>query len=194
MTREETQKILMFIQNSFANFKVTDKTSMINTWQFLFEEYDAREVAEAIKAFIKNSGSAFAPSPSQLFEYLYKPVKVQQMNEQEAWGLVMKAIRNSTYHAKEEFEKLPSAAQKAIGSAEQLKEWAMSESFNASVQASLFERTYSRVLKDMEYQERVAPRTDNIIKLSEKVEDALGCTELHKKEQENLQRANMIIG
>ena len=46
------------------------------------------------------------------------------MTATEAWALVRKAIRNGYYGAEEEFEKLPTACQRAIGSPSNLRELA----------------------------------------------------------------------
>lgn len=46
-----------------------------------------------------------------------------ELNELEAWSFVRKALRNSGYHANEEFEKLPPIVRKAVGSPDNLYCW-----------------------------------------------------------------------
>ena len=48
------------------------------------------------------------------------------MTEMEAWSYISKAVSNSTYHALEEWEKLPEQLQKAV-SPDLLRSWAMIE-------------------------------------------------------------------
>ena len=66
-------------------------------------------------------------------------------NEIAAWGVVLKALRNSTYHSEEEFNKLPLVIQKAVSSPGQLREWATMENLDGTglnVIQSNFMRTY----------------------------------------------------
>ena len=46
------------------------------------------------------------------------------MSEVEAWQHIKKALSNSIYHAKEEYDKLPAICQKMVGSPSQLSQWA----------------------------------------------------------------------
>ena len=71
----------------------------------------------------------------------------------EAWSLVRKAIGNGNYGSVEEFEKLPPTIQKAVGSADMIKRWAMSDSNEVStVIQSNFLRSYRTAVKrDEEY-------------------------------------------
>jgi hypothetical protein len=68
--------------------------------------------------------------------------KAPQMNEMEAWSLVRKAISNGYYGAEEEFAKLPDDVKRAVGSASQLRTWAMDSGFNEGVAMSQFQRVY----------------------------------------------------
>ena len=65
----------------------------------------------------------------------------------EAWLLVSKALRNGTYGAVKEFNKLPPLVQKAVGSPDNLRNWAQtdSESIENVVQSN-FMRTYRTVV------------------------------------------------
>ena len=47
----------------------------------------------------------------------------KKLNELEAWSLVRRALRNSGYHAKEEYEKLPPMVRRAVGSPDNLYCW-----------------------------------------------------------------------
>jgi hypothetical protein len=61
----------------------------------------------------------------------------------QAWALVSKALKNGTYGAQEEFDKLPPTVQKAVGSPSQLRNWAVTdeESIENVIQSN-FMRTY----------------------------------------------------
>lgn len=72
----------------------------------------------------------------------------------EAWMLVSKALRNGYYGAVEEFNKLPPLVQKAVGSPDNLRNWALTDinSIENVVQSN-FMRTYRTVVnRAKEYQ------------------------------------------
>lgn len=65
-----------------------------------------------------------------------------------AWGLVSKALRNGTYGAVEEFNKLPPLVRQAVGMPDNLKNWATSDyqTIETVIQSN-FLRTYETVVK-----------------------------------------------
>lgn len=68
------------------------------------------------------------------------------MTEAEAWAMVEKAVRRSSYYAAEEFSKLPSVIQRAVGSSDVLKSWAGSEDPRAlEVHEATFKRSYGAI-------------------------------------------------
>lgn len=147
MTREETQNLLAMIQATYPNFNPPDKTAAVNAWRMALSDCEWDTVQRAFAIYMRTNASGFAPSPGQIMEKIMLLTSPQEMNELEAWALVSKALRNSTYNSVEEFEKLPASVQKAVGRPEQLKIWAMDETFNESVASSNFMRSY-RVVMD----------------------------------------------
>lgn len=153
MTREETQKILAVIAATYPNFNPGNKTEAVNAWQFGLEEFEYKDVSLALKTFIVTSNSAFYPSVSQIIGIIHKMKEKSYAEEQEAWDIVYKAICRSGYNALEEFEKLPELIKKAVGSPNQLKEWAMDTNFNSSVVSTVFKKHYNNLVeKDKEFQ------------------------------------------
>lgn len=147
MTREETQNLLAMIQATYPNFNPPDKTAAVNAWRMALSDCQWDDVQRAFAVYMRTNSSGFAPSPGQIMEKIMLLTSPQEMNELEAWTLVSKALRNSTYNSVEEFQKLPVSIQKAIGRPEQLRIWAMDETFNESVASSNFMRSY-RVVMD----------------------------------------------
>ena len=92
------------------------------------------------------------------------------MSELEAWSLVRKAVRNSGYHSVEEFEKLPEACQRAVGSAANLKEWALMDSERV-------ETVEQRISEEKKLPESIrlliASMRDNALELEKKEQPAL---------------------
>ena len=145
MTRDETINILMSVQAAYPNFRVPDKTIAVNTWHSLLEEYTYEQVNSAVKRYIQTNKSGFAPSIGQIIDQICVMYSNNDANEIAAWGVVLKALRNSTYHSEEEFNKLPLVIQKAVSSPGQLREWATMENLDGTglnVIQSNFMRTY----------------------------------------------------
>ena len=66
----------------------------------------------------------------------------------EAWSLVRRAISNSTYNAEQEFERLPEAVQRAVGSPANLREMAALDIERVeTVEQSHFIRAYVAAIK-----------------------------------------------
>ena len=99
MTRDETINILMSIQAAYPSFRVPDKTVAVNTWYSLLRDYEYSQVSAALKKYIQTNKSSFAPSIGQIIDEISDIYSENEENEMEAWILVQKAIRNSTYHA-----------------------------------------------------------------------------------------------
>ncbi|MFR4578409.1 MAG: hypothetical protein ACLT76_00945 [Clostridium fessum] len=76
------------------------------------------------------------------------PAAGTELNGMEAWILVRKALRNSTYNAETEYEKLPEAVRRAIGGSSNLREMAALDIDRVdTVEQSHFIRTYEATVK-----------------------------------------------
>lgn len=122
-------------------------------WQDMFSEDDGKLVYAAVKAFIASDTKGFPPSVGQIREKLVKLQNPDALSENEAWSLVLKAIRNSAYHAAEEYEKLPPDIQRVVHHPSMLKSWAMTADDEVqTVVASNFMRSYrARMKSSQEY-------------------------------------------
>lgn len=147
MTREDVQKLLAMIQTVYPNYKPIDKTAAVNAWILALEDFNKNEVALAFKSYMTTNTTGFAPVPGQLIELIQTITNPQELNEMEAWSLVRKAISHSGYDSVEEFAKLPPEVQKAVGTPEQLRSWAIDEDFNEEVASSNFMRCYRTEVK-----------------------------------------------
>ena len=115
MTREDAKKLLRYLVDCYPNFRPADMQETIEAWAKTLEEYDSREISFAAKIYVQTDTSGFPPSIGQLIEKAHS-AKSPELDEMEAWSLVMSGIGNSIYHAEEEYNKLPEVCQKAIGS------------------------------------------------------------------------------
>ena len=146
MTRDEAKKLIMIICSTYPNYKPMDLRDTVDVWHFMLSDFDYSEVSVALKAYILSDISGFAPTVGQLLEKVRKIKSPEELNEMQAWGLVSKALRNGTYGAEEEFNKLPPLVQQAVGSPSQLRNWATTdyESIENVIQSN-FMRTYRTV-------------------------------------------------
>ena len=154
MTETEVRKLLAMTQAVYPNYNPPSREAAVNAWLMCLSEYDNNVVMAAFKAYITTDTSGFAPSIGQLLDKLHAIQNPQELNEMEAWSLVSKALRNGYYGAVEEFNKLPPLVQKAVGSPDNLRNWAQtdSESIENVVQSN-FMRTYRTVVnRAKEYQ------------------------------------------
>lgn len=127
MTREETIELLMMVQAAFPNYKPPDKTVAVNTWFLMLADYPYQQVQMALKAYIVTDTSGFAPRIGQIIDKIQMINSPAELNEMEAWSLVSKALRNGNYKSREEFEKLPDIVKEAVGSHENIHNWAQSD-------------------------------------------------------------------
>lgn len=148
MSRDETKQILMRIQSTFPNWKPqSDLRFVVETWHEYLFDYDYEQVRAALKAFVMTDSSGFAPSVGQIVEILDRLGNVGELSEMKAWSLVSKALRRSLYYSDEEYDKLPEAIQKAVGSPEMLRSWAETDLKSVeNVVQSNFMRTYRQEL------------------------------------------------
>ena len=148
MTREETVKIIRIMVDSYPNYKPNDISETVDVWQMMLSDYDYNLVAMALKAYILSDTSGFAPSIGQLVAKIQTISQPQELDGMAAWGLVSKALRNGTYGAVEEFNKLPPLVKQAVGMPDNLKNWATSDyqTIETVIQSN-FLRTYETVIK-----------------------------------------------
>jgi hypothetical protein len=142
MTRNEMVLLIRVVTNAYPNFNPKDLSDTVDVWYEMLSDYTYEQVATALKMYIRADTSGFAPTIGQLVDKINQIVNPQQMNEAEAWSLVSKAIRNSGYHAEEEFAKLPPTIQKVVGHPSNLRDKALDEEYNDGVEKSNFLRMY----------------------------------------------------
>lgn len=148
MHREDVIKVLMMIQAAYPNYKPQDKTIAVNTWYMMLKDYECQVVEAALKMYIATDTIGFAPAIGQIIDKIKSVTSPNELNGMEAWSLVSNALRNGYYGAEQEFEKLPVTVQKAVGSPDNLRNWAQSDSKSIeTVIQSNFMRTYETELK-----------------------------------------------
>lgn len=140
MTVEETKKILSVIGIFYPNYKPSNKELVVSAWHDVLGDLSYAQVSTALNIYARTNTSGFAPTPGQLIDC----ISIKGDSPEEAWAMVSKALSNGIYGFREEFDKLPPMIQKAVGRAENLREWAMMDSSTVqSVIHSNFLRAYN---------------------------------------------------
>lgn len=147
ITTDEAKKILGAVVVSFPSYKPTDMQMLLDMYKVMFKDYTYQEVMVGLQSYIATDTTGFAPSIGQIIDKIHKVTQPEELNPNEAWSLVYKALCNSTYNADKEFEKLPPLIQKTVGSPESLRSLASSSDFNEEVEKSLFFRNYQATIK-----------------------------------------------
>lgn len=140
-----------------ATFIPTEESFKV--WYSLLSDLPYETLAQAVQAHMQTN--KFPPTPADIREkaqqFVQQPEELY-MSEGWASGLVMKAARNSTYGAEEEFAKLPPIVQEAIGSVEALRSLgALAPDVLASVAKGQFLSSYRATVKAHTEQQRYSP-------------------------------------
>lgn len=147
MDRSDVLKIMAVLRGAYPAFyrdiSKAEANDTVNLWMDMFADSDSSIVGAAVKSLISADTKGFPPTIGQVKEKMRFILSKNEMSAQEAWNLVLKAVRNSLYSAGKEFDKLPEGVQRLVGSPNQLREWAMMDvgALN-SVVASNFQRSY----------------------------------------------------
>ena len=196
MTREETVEIIHIICDCYPNFKPEDLSRTIDAWQVMLEEYSCEQVAVALKAYVTSDTSGFAPSVGEIVAKIQLVSQPQELDGMAAWGWVSKALRNGTYGAVEEFNKLPPLVRQAVGMPDNLKNWATSDyqTIETVIQSN-FLRTYETVVKRANEINRMP---DNIKSLIEKTNADSYKAQIEQKFQRDINtlqiKENALVG
>jgi len=154
MERTDVLKIMAVLRGAYPQFyrdiSRIEAEDTVNLWTDLFRGDDFALVMASVKSFIEADEKGFPPVPGQIKAKLRLISGRDEMTAIEAWNLVSKALKNGLYGAKEEFEKLPTACIRIVGSHTQLKEWAALDPDHVqSVISSHFQRAY-RIISSRE--------------------------------------------
>ena len=141
MTRDEFRTIVKGLKAIYADPKFIPDKDAFELWFVLFANTDYAVFQAAVQKYILTSNRI--PTPADINEKIAELTALQAVNAEEAWQMVVKALRNSTYGAEEEFAKLPETVQRAIASPDNLRNMASMPSDTVhSVEKSHFFRVY----------------------------------------------------
>ena len=178
MKKSEMVKILAMISFYYPKAKSPEEDennnvdAMAAAWLEFFEPFTFEQVAAALKRHITNS--TYEPRIADLLTELkvMQPTETKSQNTPEqAWALVLMAVKNSTYHSRREFEKLPADIKRRVGSAEVLQYWATVDDDGAtlSVARANFLKNYGEDLKGHKMDDFMPASVKRLIQTAEPV-------------------------
>lgn len=165
MTREEWAVLVKAMKAVYTSPSFLPDQYAFDTWYGLLKDLDYKLLSFGLKKYMQTEWKE--PSIAALRECANSIApQSTELNETEAWEKVSKAIRNSGYHAEEEFARLPKLIQKAVSSPGQLREWALSENVDGtwlSVVQSNFQRAYRAEVQREQERRKLSPDLLKII-------------------------------
>ena len=175
MTRQETGVIMDILATAYPRFYggngSPDPRKAVTLWAEMFHDDPVELVAAAVKALIATDERGFPPHIGAVKAQMRKILQPHEPTEQEAWALVLGALKRGIYESKEAFDALPETVRRVVGSANQLREWAVMDSETVqSVVASNFQRSYrERARREREF----AALPSDVQKLARRLETAM---------------------
>lgn len=134
-------------------------------WYRALKDIPYRTLCAAWELHVQSS--PHSPKPSDLrkcAEQIAKNTAEGIPTFEEVWQRITRALRNSSYHADEEFAKLPEAAQEVVVSPENLQKWAvMDVSELDTVQKSLSRRIYDTMASRKASNAKLSGRMRNML-------------------------------
>lgn len=168
MTREQFAVLVKTMKAIYADPRFIPDEDAFNIWFAMMGDMDYSVACAALQEHINTSSH----SPMVVDFRRYAAKSSGQLNAEEAWALVTKAIRNGIYGAEEEYEKLPKAVQKAVGSPVNLREWAQLEKDDVQgVQKSHFVRAYRVEAERIDKQNMLPGKGSEAIELKDRPTD-----------------------
>lgn len=164
MTRDEFKILVKGMKAVYAQQTFLPDKDAFDMWFALLQDLPYKLANVAIQKHMLTE--RLPPTPAEIREKAAQMMEVPEteMSELEAWALVRKAIRNSGYHAQEEFDKLPEACREAVGNAANLEEWAkMDYEKVESVGQSHFIRNFRTAVLRIKEEQRLPEQTRKLI-------------------------------
>lgn len=164
LTRENFSRVVKGMKKIWDKPGFIDDKTAFDLWYTLLSDYEDEVVNAAVEKYMMIS--RFPPTPADIRECaaeIVRPLQ-EEMTQEEAWNITLKAIRNSGYYSVEEFEKLPQVLQKVVSSPDHLKQMALMNSDELhTVEKSHFMKVFRTVIERRNNDERISPHLREII-------------------------------
>lgn len=123
MTRKEFGSLVSVIRGVYLDDEFLSDTESAEIWYSFLKDISFAEAKIAVTKLAATS--KWAPKIADIIEQvkLLHEIVVDGDGDAELWSLIVKASKNSTYGAVEEFEKLPEECKRFLGSPTVLKDF-----------------------------------------------------------------------
>ena len=159
MTDAEIKKLIFVTKAAYpsvyAKYTAADLENLLIAWRMCLGDYTYDEAARGLTMYMRTDTKGFPPAAGQIIEQIQKLNEKEMPLPSQAWDAVMVGIKNGSYGAEEEFEKLDPLIQKVIGSPQYLRDCAADYDFNEGVARGQFERNYAILLEREKYKSQV---------------------------------------
>ena len=183
MDKLESAKILTILRIAYPSFykgvSEKDHGDTVFLWATMFKDDAFELVSAAVKTFIASDEKGFPPHIGAIKAAIAKLTQPEALTEVEAWNIVRGKM--SYYATRADFLALPPVIQRAVGSASQLCQWAMSNIESMPVIQSNFMRSYRAAL-EAERQRAKIPK--DVLALMEGKRQAMLPVQENEKTQE----------
>ena len=120
MTKDDTKRMILYLRTAYKGFcEDVNLTDAVNVWHDAFKDEDVHVVSEATRNYTRSS--QYPPTIAGIQSQINMIRNPE--TDAELWALIVKAAKNSTYGAVEEYEKLPEVCQRFVGSPTALKDF-----------------------------------------------------------------------
>jgi len=147
MSREDIKRLLGMITITYPNFKLNDPTLAVDVWHRILEPDDAQNIFDAFSVYARTDTSGFAPSPGKLHMMIADRLS-DEIDEGEIMTILTMASRNANYGFQAEFDKMPRALQKAVGSPANIRNWGQMEQDQLNYTFNNIIKAYKRTVHD----------------------------------------------
>lgn len=164
MTRDNFKILVKAMKAVYSSENFIADKDAFDVWFELLKDLPYEQANLAIQKYM--TSEKFPPTIADIrtkATEIITPAE-ESMSELQAWALVQKALRNSGSNSEEEFAKLPEACQRAVGTAANLKEWALMDSDQvATIEQSHFIRNYRTSVQRMKEEARLPENVKMLI-------------------------------
>ena len=149
MDKVESTKILAILRIAYPSFykgmSDKDHSDTVFLWATMFKDDAFDLVSVAVKTYIAADEKGYPPHIGAIKAAITLLTAPDAMTEMEAWNIVRSKM--SCYATHSDFLELPPVIQRAVGSASQLCQWAMTDIESMPVIQSNFMRSYRAALE-----------------------------------------------
>lgn len=166
MTKDQFKILVKAMKAVYTNPGFIPDNDAFDVWYSMLKDLDYALASRAVQMHMQTE--EYPPTVSGIRKQSMKITgnTENDLNETEAWSLVLKSIRRSTYYSEEEFLKLPEIIQRSVGSPRQLREWAMLEDVDGktlTVLQSNFQRTFRAEQQKEREKQKLSPDVSRLI-------------------------------